>query len=168
MQPVLPPALLSGLSGGPQSSPGAQCCRLRGPSALLPANPAGISTRSRLSPMKILSPTLLCSGILSGVFIVRWAPNYRKTPVSHSFFLASKRASLSFFYFFQIFWWLILVYFSVRIPVIGGKQLNLYVLYVEVTRRGGYHKVMRYFRMIFLPHRFTFSFSLISFSFFFV
>ncbi|KAL6317402.1 hypothetical protein AAG906_030155 [Vitis piasezkii] len=31
---------------------------------------------------------------------------------------------------------------KLSIPVIGGKQLNLYVLYVEVTRRGGYHKVV--------------------------
>lgn len=28
-----------------------------------------------------------------------------------------------------------------RIPVIGGKELDLHVLYVEVTRRGGYEKV---------------------------
>ncbi|XP_047937929.1 high mobility group B protein 9 isoform X1 [Salvia hispanica] len=28
------------------------------------------------------------------------------------------------------------------IPVIGGKELNLHVLYVEVTRRGGYDKVV--------------------------
>lgn len=34
--------------------------------------------------------------------------------------------------------------FTVRIPVIGGKQLNLYILYVEVTRRGGYHKVIHF------------------------
>jgi 3-hydroxymyristoyl/3-hydroxydecanoyl-(acyl carrier protein) dehydratase len=27
------------------------------------------------------------------------------------------------------------------IPVIGGKELDLHVLYVEVTRRGGYEKV---------------------------
>ncbi|KAI3464755.1 hypothetical protein Pfo_021418 [Paulownia fortunei] len=28
------------------------------------------------------------------------------------------------------------------VPVIGGKELNLHVLYVEVTRRGGYDKVV--------------------------
>lgn len=28
-----------------------------------------------------------------------------------------------------------------RIFVIGGKELDLYVLYVEVMRRGGYEKV---------------------------
>jgi len=28
-----------------------------------------------------------------------------------------------------------------RIPVIGGKELDLHVLYVEVTRRSGYEKV---------------------------
>ena len=28
-----------------------------------------------------------------------------------------------------------------RIPVIGGKELDLHVLYVEVTKRGGYEKV---------------------------
>lgn len=28
-----------------------------------------------------------------------------------------------------------------RIPVIGGKELDLHILYVEVTRRGGYEKV---------------------------
>ncbi|KAL0360475.1 UNVERIFIED_CONTAM: High mobility group B protein 9 [Sesamum radiatum] len=27
------------------------------------------------------------------------------------------------------------------VPVIGGKELNLHVLYVEVTRRGGYDKI---------------------------
>ncbi|KAJ4835004.1 High mobility group B protein 9 [Turnera subulata] len=27
------------------------------------------------------------------------------------------------------------------IPVIGGKELDLHVLYVEATRRGGYEKV---------------------------
>ncbi|KAL3641048.1 hypothetical protein CASFOL_016016 [Castilleja foliolosa] len=29
-----------------------------------------------------------------------------------------------------------------QIPVIGGKELNLHVLYVEVTKRGGYDKVV--------------------------
>lgn len=29
-----------------------------------------------------------------------------------------------------------------RIPVIGGKQLDLHVLYIEVTRRGGFDKVV--------------------------
>ncbi|KAL2476704.1 High mobility group B protein 9 [Abeliophyllum distichum] len=28
------------------------------------------------------------------------------------------------------------------IPVFGGKDLNLHVLYVEVTKRGGYNKVV--------------------------
>ncbi|KAL2468179.1 High mobility group B protein 9 [Forsythia ovata] len=28
------------------------------------------------------------------------------------------------------------------IPVIGGKELNLHVLYIEVTKRGGYDKVV--------------------------
>lgn len=28
-----------------------------------------------------------------------------------------------------------------RIPVIGGKELDLHILYVEVTKRGGYEKV---------------------------
>jgi hypothetical protein len=31
-----------------------------------------------------------------------------------------------------------------RIPVIGGKELDLHVLYVEVTKRGGYEKVCSY------------------------
>ncbi|XP_057468820.1 high mobility group B protein 9-like isoform X1 [Actinidia eriantha] len=30
----------------------------------------------------------------------------------------------------------------VRVPVIGGKDLNLHVLYVEVTQRGGFDKVV--------------------------
>ncbi|KAK2995137.1 hypothetical protein RJ640_020777, partial [Escallonia rubra] len=28
------------------------------------------------------------------------------------------------------------------VPVIGGKELNLHVLYVEVTKKGGYDKVV--------------------------
>ena len=35
----------------------------------------------------------------------------------------------------------LLVIISLRIPVIGGKELDLHVLYVEVTERGGYEKV---------------------------
>ncbi|EPS62946.1 high mobility group family, partial [Genlisea aurea] len=31
---------------------------------------------------------------------------------------------------------------SSKIPVIGGKELNLHLLYVEVTKRGGYDKVV--------------------------
>lgn len=46
---------------------------------------------------------------------------------------------LACFYFvihFSIIWVHIL-----RIPVIGGKELDLHILYVEVTRRGGFEKV---------------------------
>ncbi|KAL6216303.1 hypothetical protein ACLB2K_009526 [Fragaria x ananassa] len=31
---------------------------------------------------------------------------------------------------------------NTRVPVIGGKELDLHLLYVEVTRRGGYEKVV--------------------------
>ena len=34
--------------------------------------------------------------------------------------------------------------YTCRIPVIGGKELNLHVLYAEVTKRGGFDKVVEY------------------------
>lgn len=37
-----------------------------------------------------------------------------------------------------------------RIPVIGGKELDLHVLYVEVTRRGGYEKVNHFTSVLIL------------------
>ena len=53
---------------------------------------------------------------------------------------------LIFFFFVFLFHCCIL-----RIPVIGGKELDLHILYVEVTKRGGYEKVwlcyLIFFRM---------------------
>ncbi|KAF8405478.1 hypothetical protein HHK36_010384 [Tetracentron sinense] len=37
---------------------------------------------------------------------------------------------------------LALSFIILRVPVIGGKELDLHVLYVEVTRRGGFDKVV--------------------------
>lgn len=39
-----------------------------------------------------------------------------------------------------VYWFLC----TCRIPVIGGKELNLHVLYAEVTKRGGFDKVVEY------------------------
>lgn len=44
-----------------------------------------------------------------------------------------------------------------RIPVIGGKELDLHVLYVEVTRRSGYEKVGFFFPTTSLWHLFFFN-----------
>lgn len=35
-----------------------------------------------------------------------------------------------------------------RIPVIGGKELDLQLLYIEVTKRGGLEKVRPFFPIL--------------------
>lgn len=46
-------------------------------------------------------------------------------------------------------------FFLNRIPVMGGKGLDLHLLYVEVTKRGGLEKVLK---PIFTSFFFLFSF----------
>lgn len=59
----------------------------------------------------------------------------------------SRHALLSSFFFpwSSMFLLTLLILGSSRIPVIGGKELNLHRLFVEVTSRGGFGKVMLMF-----------------------